>query len=242
MEIFQQENTAIITQARMTSTRLPGKILKTVKGRTLLEYHIERLKWSGVPVIVATTINQTDDVVVDLCQKFDVIIFRGDEDDVLSRYYLATKEHSLNTVIRVTSDCPLIDGNMIKQGLKAFTDCDYLSTGVIRTYPRGFDFEIFSFSALEKAYHDAGEAYEKEHVTPYIHDTHKHLFQIKPFTANTDNSEFRITVDTEDDFRLIEEMIENFECDRLTADEIIAVLQENPYLKDINAHVKQKKC
>jgi len=213
-----------------------------IKGKTLLEYHIERSKWSELPLIVATTTNNSDDCVVDLCKKLNILFFRGDENDVLSRYFLAARENKLKTVIRVTSDCPLIDGNLVRKALQSFTDCDYLSNSFIRTYPSGFDFEIFSFSALEKAYYNAVESSEREHVTPYIYHTHKHLFRIKPFVTDNDNSRFRITVDTEDDFKLIKEMIENFECDRLTADEIITVLQKNSYLKDINAHVTQRKC
>ena len=231
----------IITQARMTSTRLPGKILKKIKGKALLEYHIERLKWSDLPVIVATTTNQTDDCVVDLCRMLRLPFFRGDETDVLSRYYLAAKEHSLDIVIRVTSDCPLIDGRLIKRGLGKFVDCDYLSNSISCTFPRGLDFEIFSFEALEMAYNNASEIPEREHVTPYIHRTQKDLFRITPFFADNDDSVFRITVDTEDDFQLIKELIEKFGCDNLTAEEIISVLQRNPYLKDINAHVRQKK-
>lgn len=230
----------IITQTRMTSTRLPGKVLKRINNLSLLEYHLMRLQWADLPVVVATTTNGTDDVLVQLCQNLKMDFFRGDEEDVLSRYYLAALQWRFDPIIRVTSDCPLIDGKMIREALEDFQDCHYLTNSLVRTFPRGFDFEIFSLEALEIAYREGTETHEREHVTPYIYSGKQKNFKIKHFTGREDVSHFRVTVDTEEDFELLNELIEKFHCHALSSQEIIEILKQNPYLREINSQVKQK--
>lgn len=232
--------TAIITQARTTSTRLPAKILKKINGQTLLDYHLNRLKWSNLPIIVATTTNTCDDSIVDICKTHSINVFRGDEHNVLSRYYYAAKQFQLNIIIRVCSDCPLIDGTLIKNALDEFSNCDYLSNTINSTFPLGFNFEIFTFNALEEAYLNATETPEKEHVTPYIYRNHSDLFKIKHFSNNVDASHYRLTVDTDDDFTLIKSLITDYQCGNKNIYDIVDVLNRNPLLENINSHIQQK--
>jgi len=219
--------TAIITQVRTTSTRLPRKVLKKVNTKTILEYHIERLQWSELPIIVATTTNREDDIIVEICNKYCIDLFRGDELNVLSRYYLAAKQYNISTVIRVTSDCPLIDGKLIASALTCFNNCDYLSNTITRTYPKGLDFEIFSFWVLEDAFKNAKSSFEKEHVTPYICNNVNNTFRLKSYLNTSNESHFRITLDTTDDFILIKELIEKFKCDNLNYQRILEILRNN---------------
>ena len=145
----------VITQARTTSTRLPGKVLLEVGGRTLLDHHLDRLATSGLGVYVATTVNATDDGIVELARRRGVGVHRGSEDDVLARYHECAVANDLDVVVRVTSDCPLIDGRVIAEGVAEFLRQDdprlYLSNVVARTFPRGFDFEIFGAPLLAEA-------------------------------------------------------------------------------------------
>lgn len=235
----------IVTQARMTSTRLPAKVAKKVLGKTLLQYHIERLRMSGFPVYVATTTNQTDDILVDLCKEWDVPYFRGSEADVLSRFAGLAKTFKLDTVVRVTSDCPLIDGNLIRESYLKYKEDfgpeTYVTNCQRRTYPRGFDFEIFSAQTLLEMDRIATQPYEREHVTPYIWKTAPEKFKIKHITRDDDASEFRMTVDEPDDFKLIEKLILDYRADLKNAEEIIELFRMHPELKAINAHVEQKK-
>jgi spore coat polysaccharide biosynthesis protein SpsF len=235
----------IITQARTTSTRLPGKVLLETVGKTVLEHGIDRLRWSGYPIFVATTINQTDDVIVSLCEKLSVFYHRGSEDDVLSRYYECAQKFNLDIIVRVTSDCPLVDGYLIKDGVEKFIasgENAYVSNCIERTYPRGFDFEIFSFKALEKACENASERFEREHVSPFIRNPDKNKgVSLISLTRTKNADQFRITVDEEDDFKLIKILIENYHLVGKKAEEIITFLEANPEIANINAHVEQKK-
>lgn len=235
----------IITQARITSTRLPGKVLLKVKGKTILEYHLERLQQSDIYVYIATTTNQTDDIICSWAEQSKVSFYRGDEANVLSRYYGCAKENSLDLIVRVTSDCPLIDGKTIKKAVEEYVSFNnkqiYYSNCLLRTFPRGFDFEIFSFELLEDAFQKATTESQKEHVTPYIHQNFTGNVLLKHYTRQEDDHNYRITLDTPEDFTLIRKLIEDYGCDQKSAEEIITVLKANPELKEINAHIEQKK-
>lgn len=237
----------IISQARMTSTRLPGKVLKNVAGKSLLEYHLNRLSWSELPVVVATTIGKTDDPIVQLCQHLNIPTFRGDENDVLSRYYLAAQKFQFKTIIRVTSDCPLIDGKMIRKGLDRYLLSSqnrphyYLSNCLQRSYPRGLDFEIFSWTDLKEAYEKATLSSDREHVTPYLHQNRNQKMHLLSYENSQDESRYRLTVDEMDDFKLIESLIAHHSVDRMEFPELLTVLKKNPELALLNSHVEQKK-
>lgn len=238
-------NIGIISQARMTSTRLPGKVMMEVKGKPLLYYHYKRLSKSGLPIYLATTTNSSDDVLCDYADKSNIVYCRGSEDDVLSRYYECAKKNNLNVIIRVTSDCPLIDGELINKGLnkylEKYTDDVYLGNGLNRTFPRGFDFEIFSFELLEKANQFATEKFEREHVTPWIYHTQKEKNNLISFEDENDNSDIRITVDTKEDFELIKILIEEFNVEKLSGKDIVNIIRKNNKLLLINSSVSQKK-
>lgn len=238
-----------IMQARTGSTRLPGKVLKNICGKTVLEHDVERLrKIRNIDeIVIATTDKENDDKIVQEALRLGVKYFRGSEDDVLSRYYYAAKEYKANVVVRVTSDCPLIDyevsEKIIQYYLENIDKYDYVSNTIERTYPRGLDTEVFSFKALEKAFNESKLQRDREHVTPYIWDN-SNLFKLYYYKNDIDYSELRWTVDTEEDFQLINEiysllyphMNSNFKFK-----DILDLYNDYPELKSINAHIEQKK-
>lgn len=168
-------NIGIVSQARLGSSRLPAKVLMTAGGRTLLEWHFDRLQKAGYQAILATTDRTDDDPLYEWAREVGVDSFRGSEDNVLSRYRECARQFKLDVIVRVTSDCPLIDGELIAAGIDHYLAFDetrqYVTNGQRRTFPRGFDFEIFSRELLEEAYQNAVEPYEFEHVTPYFYSS-----------------------------------------------------------------------
>jgi spore coat polysaccharide biosynthesis protein SpsF len=235
----------IISQARMTSTRLPGKVLKEIAGRPVLQYHLERLNQTGYPLYLATTTNHSDDPIAQFCRDRNLPCFRGDEQNVLSRYYSCAKENELDVVVRVTSDCPLIAPELVKNGIEIYLKTRnpylYLSNALERTFPRGFDFEVFSFALLERAFLEATRPEDLEHVTPYIHQNRTSDIQFYHYLNAEDKSHYRITLDTPEDFELLRILIEKYQADRLTGQEIIQLLDQHPELVAINAGIEQKK-
>jgi spore coat polysaccharide biosynthesis protein SpsF len=235
----------IITQARMTSTRLPGKILKEVCGKTLLKYHIERLKKTNFEIIIATTTNATDNKIVEFAVNEGIHFYRGNEDNVLSRFYETAKQFKLDTIVRVTSDCPLIDAGLILAGVDKFIELNnenlYISNCFPRTFARGFDFEIFSKAALTHSYKNAQDIGDLEHVTPFIHQNKSGKTIFFNISQPNNNSHLRVTVDTFEDFELVKQLIENYNAHNLSYIEIEKILNSNPELININAHIEQKK-
>lgn len=238
-------NVGVITQARMTSARLPGKVLLEAGGRTFLDHHLDRLLAHDLPVYVATTTNDSDDPLVDLAHDRGVSVHRGPEDDVLARYVGAVEEFSLDVVVRVTSDCPLIDGSLIASAVTSFLEARdpwlYLSNGLTRTWPRGMDFEVFSATALLDAAGAATEPAQREHVTPYLYANGSGRMTLRNIARETDKSHYRLTLDTDDDRRLLTTLIEDHDAASLDAEALIALLDAHPELAAINAHVEQKK-
>jgi spore coat polysaccharide biosynthesis protein SpsF len=235
----------VITQARVTSTRLPGKVLLQAGGKTMLQHHIDRLHDADLDVYIATTTNASDDPIATYARQAAIPCYRGDEQHVLSRYYGCAKEHHLDIIVRVTSDCPLIDGQVIADAVQLYLSHNdeqlYLSNALQRTYPRGFDFEIFSFSLLEGAYKHAVEKADLEHVTPYINQNKSGRVKLLHYTQEEDASQYRITLDTPEDLELITLLIETYHAHELTGEQIIRLLKNHPELPNINAHVEQKK-
>lgn len=229
----------------MTSTRLPGKVLLPIGGQPLLHYHVERLRASGFPLYLAITTNAADDPLADFAASNHLAYVRGDEHDVLSRYALCAREHELDVLVRVTSDCPLLDGELLGHSIQEYLRADdarlYLSNVLERTFPRGFDFEIFSRELLEEAAQHATLASDREHVTPYIHQNRLGRIRFRHIRRSEDRSAYRLTVDTAEDFELIRLLIEEHGAAALSADELIALLDQHPELVALNAHVEQKK-
>ena len=240
----------IVTQVRVTSTRLPAKVLLKVAGRTYLQHHLDRLEQTGLPVIVATTTNHDDDPVVQLAAERGVPVFRGSEDDVLSRFAGAAREHGLDGIVRVTSDCPLIDPAIVAAGVDRWhteDDSDlYVSNCLERTYPRGMDFEIFSAARLYDADAEATLKADREHVTSYLHQNRSgdvHLLNLSwsDGAASKNAAQYRLTLDTADDWKLLDALIEDFDATHLSCAELVAILDQHPELAALNAHIEQKK-
>jgi spore coat polysaccharide biosynthesis protein SpsF len=244
-----EQRIVIISQARMTSTRLPGKVAIDVLGKTLLEHHLERLQRSKhmTQVVVATTTNDSDDVIVKICKKAGVGVFRGSEHDVLARYYHTACEFDADAIVRVTSDCPLIDPDVIDLTIGAFLSAqprmDYVSNCRLRqTYPRGLDTEVFSFTALQVAHEQAREAFEREHVTPFLWQQ-PNRFALANIDNDVDHSAHRWTVDTPEDFELIRLMLAALYPSNpgFNLQDCVDLLYRNPEWMKINRHIEQKK-
>jgi spore coat polysaccharide biosynthesis protein SpsF len=237
--------TGIITQARMGSTRLPGKVLLTARGKTMLDYHLERLHVSGLPVFIATTTLPADDIIEEHAAHRGIACHRGAVEDVLSRYYETAVRFGLDTIVRVTSDCPLIDGPLIRAAVQEYAAGQnpqlYLSNGLQRSYPRGLDFEVFSFHLLEQAQREARSVSDREHVTPYLHQNRSGQVEIRQVVRQPDASRYRVTLDTADDLALLRVLFEQYQADSLSADELIDLLDRHPELVAINSSIEQKK-
>ena len=239
--------TVIIVQARMTSTRLPGMVMKRVLGKPLLEYQLERLQRVKLAdeIVIATTTNQTDEPIVELCNSLSVACFRGSEDDVLSRYYGAATAHKADLVVRVTSDCPLIDPQVIDTVIDYYlqnqSHYDYVSNSLERTYPRGMDTEVFAFSTLQQAFWEATAQPDREHVTPFIH-RQPARYRLGHVIYSEDCSHHRWTVDTPEDFELIQKIIEAIypRKPNFTLEDCLSLLKKHPEWYIINSHVSQK--
>ncbi|MGK5093315.1 glycosyltransferase family protein [Deltaproteobacteria bacterium TL4] len=198
-----------IIQARMTSTRLPGKVLKTVLGRPVIDYLFQQL--NHVPSlnikVLATTTNPADDPLVEYAKTHQIPCFRGSEQDVLERYYQAACQFGIQHVVRITSDCPLLDPRICEQVIQKYMNesIDFVHTG--ETVAEGLDCEIFTFKALETAYQTARLKHEREHVTLFLHN-HPELFKKITFHNPTDDSHYRFTIDEPEDFQVFEKIVE----------------------------------
>jgi spore coat polysaccharide biosynthesis protein SpsF len=248
MELFEGGGimrVGIITQARATSTRLPGKVLLTAGDRTFLEHHLDRLIATGLPVIVATTTNSDDEPIVVLAEKAGIPVFRGSEEDVLSRFAGAARQYGLDGVVRVTSDCPLIDAEVVAAGVERFrAENDenlYLSNCLERTYPRGMDYEVFSTARLLDAEARATLPADREHVTPYLHQNRPGDIRLLNLPWRGGGSHYRLTLDTEDDRKLLTALIEDYHANTLNCADLVAILAEHPELPALNEHIEQKK-
>lgn len=237
--------TVAIVQARMGSSRLPGKSLMPIEGKPMLAHLLERLKGARAldSIWVATSTEPRDEAIVEMCRGEGVETFAGSEEDVLGRYYQAAQAASAGAVVRITGDCPLIDPQVVDTAVTFFKDtgADYVRTS---GFPRGLDTEVFSFRSLARAWREALRDYEREHVTPYFYQ-HPGLFRVQELAAPEalHRPELRLCVDTEEDLTLVREIYARLYVPHgriFTTREVIAVLDAEPHLKGINAHVVQK--
>ncbi len=208
--------TILITQARSGSTRLPGKILKEVNGKSLLEIHLNRLKkcTKVSKIIVATTVEAGDEIIYNNAISWGFEASRGSEEDVLDRFYQASKNENAEWIVRVTSDCPLLDPNLVDEIISYAhsNHYDYICNGLMENFPDGQDVEVFRFSALETAWKHAKLRSEREHVTPYIRNNADgkgdNSFTTFNYPSEKNYSHIRMTVDEPRDFQLIEHLIQ----------------------------------
>jgi spore coat polysaccharide biosynthesis protein SpsF (cytidylyltransferase family) len=215
-------NTILITQARMSSTRLPGKILMEVDNIPLLKIHLDRLKKSKNvdQVIVATTDNIEDNIIENLVTEWGYEVFRGSENDVLDRFYQAVKNINPLWVVRVTSDCPLIDHKLVDDvvAYAQNNNIDYCSNTLVENFPDGQDVEVFKFSALEYVWKYAVKNSDREHVTPLIRELSNYkgnnIFTAINFDNDSNYAEIRMTVDEIKDYELMKIVIEKIGVDK----------------------------
>lgn len=230
-----------IIQARMTSSRLPGKILIKIMDRPIISYLFERLRFCNCidEIILATTTNEADDALISFVEKEKILTYRGSEDDVLDRYYQTARKYQVDHIVRITADCPLIDFELCDKIVKIYqkSEVDFAYLGP--TFAEGLDCAIFSFKALEKAWNEARLKSEREHVTPYLHN-HPEFFRKVEVHNETDDSHYRITVDEESDFQVVKAIISNLykegEKPFLTSD-IKKFLNAHPSISQLNAHI-----
>lgn len=235
-----------IVQARMSSTRLPGKVLMDIAGVSMLARSVRRLSRakSLSEVVVATTTEKSDDPIVEQCETNGWRYFRGRQEDVLDRYHSAALFFKAESVVRITSDCPMIDPGVVDEVVKEYIswggDVDYLSNMIPRrTYPRGLDTEVFTFDALDLAWRQDTNPSLREHVTQYIL-RHPEIFRIRGIMNDVDYSSMRWTVDTPEDLRFVRAILQNFQNDQFTWKEIVEFLQSHPEMLEINRDIRQK--
>ena len=227
-----------IIQARMGSSRLPNKTMKLIdKKIPMLEQVIKQIKFCKEfdKIVVATTTNKEDDEIFDFVTKLEIPCFRGSEKDLLDRYYMCAKNFSFKTIVRITSDCPLIDPEITDQIVSEFksNEYDFTSNTIKRTYPRGLDVEVFSFTALEESWKNARLPSEREHVTPYFKNN-KEKFRIKNVKNNVDLSHLRWALDYEEDLKLIQEIIKKISKNPIHMKDILELFDKEPNLPQIN--------
>ncbi len=240
--------TIAVIQARMSSTRLPGKVLKIAAGRTLLERMVERVQQAGLvnATWVATTVDPSDDELCHFCQEKGIAVYRGSLQDVLDRYYQLAKREGADAVVRLTGDCPLVDPALIDEVITAFQRenadfaCNRLPPPFKRTYPIGLDIEVCTFEALEKAWREAKEKHEREHVLPYLYEV-PGRFKVYQLNYKEDLGALRWTVDTPQDMELIRAIFEKFGGrNDFSWLDVLELYRREPDMFKVNANIHHK--
>lgn len=238
--------TVAIVQARMTSTRLPGKVIMDVAGQTILERVIRRTRRFREieDVIVATSDLASDDPVVDECRRLSAPVFRGDESDVLTRFLQAAEAFDIDVAVRITADCPLIDPDVSDHIVRLFKAAappvDYASNKIPQSYPRGLDTEVFTVDALRRAQAAATEPYERAHVTIHMYE-HPENFKLLSVTSDVDRADWRWTVDAPEDLTFVREVYRHLGGDgQFSWLDVVQLLTDRPHLRNINAAIVQK--
>jgi len=229
----------VIIQARMGSTRLPGKIMLDILGKPVL-WHVvmraSRAKYTS-GVVIATTENREDDVVEDFCKANNIPFYRGAQNDVLDRYYRCAKAHGIKDIVRITADCPMQDPNIIDLVINDYMQgsCDYATNTLEPGFPEGFDVEVFSFTALEDAWNNAKLPSEREHVTPYIRNHDR--FMKKSVRSQKKYPNYHCSMDRNEDYIFIKSVFEGIGKIDFNIDDIIVYLDRHRELLEINQHV-----
>jgi spore coat polysaccharide biosynthesis protein SpsF len=234
-----------ILQARMGSSRLPGKVLAPVLGQPLLAHLIQRVRPARCldQLVVATTRLPQDDPIETLAHDLETPCFRGAVEDCLDRYYQAARQFHAGVVVRLTGDCPLVDGAFvdwwITQYRSATPQIDYLSSSLSQTFPLGLAVEVFSFAALETAWREDTTSAGREHVTPFLY-RHPERFRLGSPVSPRNHSSMRWTVDTDEDLMFIRQVYEHFGFSTFSWQEALAIVRQHPEWVAINQHVEQR--
>lgn len=235
--------TAII-QARTGSTRLPNKIFASLMGEPLIYHVVERLKYSSLikKIVIATTTNPNDDSLETWGRDHSVYVYRGSEDDVLARYYHAANQTQSSVVIRITADDPFKDPNVIDAVIRILLDhnLDFAYNNNPPSFPEGLDTEVFTFDALERAYNQSRDQFEREHMTQYMY-RHPDKFRQENYQYNEDISHLRWTIDTAEDLLMVQEVYKELYIDQkiFLMNDILLLLKNKPSIAEINTHVKR---
>ncbi|MCF6296413.1 MAG: glycosyltransferase family protein [Flavobacteriaceae bacterium] len=236
--------TICIVQARMSSTRLPGKVLLDLGGKPVLQQVFNQISNAKLidKIVLATSIDSSDDLLEKWAKNSNNLFYRGSLNNVLERYYYAAKEFSADVIVRITADCPLVDPKIIDSIIELFNkeNYDYCSNTITPTFPDGLDVEVLKFVALEKAYINATLLSEIEHVTPYIKNNPQ-LFKIGMYSSKTDYSSLRWTLDNKEDYEFLKLIFNKFsnECDYISWEKAIKFLANNESISKINSHISR---
>jgi spore coat polysaccharide biosynthesis protein SpsF len=245
---MSDQKVVAIIQARMSSSRLPGKVLLDIEGKPMLQWVVERVKQAKKidDVVVATTDNPADEPIEDFCKAHGVAVYRGNQFDVLDRYYQAARQDEADVIVRITADCPLIDPGEIDILLDEFKTrkVDFAANRLPppwhRTFPIGLDVEIASFSALERAWKEAVEKHDREHVMPYLYEV-EGRFGIYYHNTKPDHGEIRWTVDTQQDIDAVRMIYRSLpDKEHFSWHDVLHLVQEHPDLSALNAGVRHK--
>jgi spore coat polysaccharide biosynthesis protein SpsF len=245
---MSRQKVVAIIQARMSSSRLPGKVLLDIEGKPMLQWVSERVKQAKKidDVLVATTIHTADDPIEDFCKEHGIEVYRGDQFDVLDRYYQAARRAEADVIVRITADCPLIDPGEIDALLDEFTTrkVDFAANRLPppwhRTFPIGLDVEIASFQALERAWTEATEKHDREHVMPYLYEV-EGRFSMYYHNTKPDHGELRWTVDTQQDIEAVRMIYRSLpDKEHFTWRDVLHLVQEHPDLSALNAGIREK--
>ena len=243
--VASMDKVQIIIQARMTSTRLPAKVMLPLCGKTVLQVMLERLdKWRD-NIIIATTNDGSEAPIVALCQSLKIAYYQGSTEDVLGRYYHAARQFGANkdtAIVRLTSDCPLIDCDLVSEAIDTYlnNDFDAVSLGPHSGFPRGLDTAVFSYKLLQTTHEKATSAADREHVTLGMSKFNSYASYV--ISAKEDLSFYRLTLDEPDDYTAIKAIFEKVQNQiEFSFAELLLILKKFPHLADINKHVEQKK-
>jgi spore coat polysaccharide biosynthesis protein SpsF len=245
--MYNNKKICATIEARMTSSRLPGKVLMDFSGKPSLQHIIERLKRSKYidEVVVATTINSTDAPLIQLCEKIGCKYFRGSEEDVLLRVLEAAKSVSADLIVEITGDCPVIDWRHTDRLIELFYsgDYDYAANIIERTFPRGFDTQVFPVSVLSEVNETTKSVVDHEHVSLYIY-SHPEKYRLINWKAESElfHPEFEITLDTKEDYELIKSIYDNLYTENIdfSAGDAIKLLLDKPELFETVKMIKRK--
>ena len=234
-----------ILQARTEASRFPNKVLRKIRGETLLELYINRIQKCSMidRIVIATTTKSADNVIKGIALRLRIDCFRGSENDLLDRYYQCAKKYRGDVVVRVTADDPFVDYRVIDRAVQIFKDneVDFVTNHFEPTYPEGLDVEVYSFCALEKSWKEAKLLSEREHVFPYIQN-HQDRFKIINFKQDKDYSHLRWTIDYECDYEMTKVIYDSLydKTPNFLQEDILKLLEKHPEISEMNAHIKRK--